>query len=267
MHHTSERRRKVFGIGLSMAVHGLAFWGLERLPEVELEPIRVATVDFDVVRESAKPPQKPEPDPPKPEPEPPNDSNAEQPAPTQPTAHHAPAAASPRTTTEPRASDDLPPGPIDLGTLTASDLGAPGGDGVPVGTPGGGGGGRLRVPPGIKRPEPQSPRAPVRPAAPSYVAAKDLQRPPRAPGLDGTLARYYPPSARAAGISGEARVRVAVDASGQARVLGILAESYAGFGSACQRTVQGSRWSAPLDKDGRAVATTLIYRCRFRVDR
>ena len=117
MHHTSERRRKVFGIGLSLVVHGLAFWSLARLPEVNLEPIHVATVDFDVVREPAKPPPEPEADSPQPQPEPTHDPSTEQPAPTRPTAYHPPTATSPQPTTEAHASDEPPAGPIDLGTL------------------------------------------------------------------------------------------------------------------------------------------------------
>lgn len=263
MHHTSERRRRLFGVGLSVAVHALAFWSLDRMPPPKLEPIRVATVDFEVVKEPAWPP----PPEPKvvPKPAQPEELPTEA-APTQPTAYRPQQPSSPEQRSAPANPDEPAPGPIDLGTLSASDLGAADGDGVAVGLPGGGGGAPRTRPRGNVE-VPKTPPPPKPPAPPSYVSAKDLQRPPRAPGLDGTLARYYPPAARAAGISGEAKVRVAIDAQGVARVLGILGESYAGFGSACQRTVQGSRWSAPVDKDGRAVATTLVYRCRFRVDR
>ncbi|MGE0322719.1 MAG: TonB family protein [Polyangiaceae bacterium] len=264
MHLSSERRRRLFGVGLSVAIHGLAFWSLDRIPVSKLEPIRVATVDFEVV--AAKPPPEPkQPEPKQPEPKQPEEPSEQ--APTQPTAYHPSPAGSPRRSQDDRAPQaERPAGPIDLGTLSASDLGAGEGDGVAVGIPGTGSAGS-KTPRGNIRPRASSKPARPAPASPSYVAAKDLARPPRAPGLDGTLARYYPAAARAAGISGQASVRVAIDAQGTARVLGVLGESYAGFGSACQRTVQGSRWSAPVDKDGRAVSTTLVYRCRFRVDR
>lgn len=268
MHHTSDRRRRLLGVGVSLTLHGLAFWGLDRLPQVKLEPIRVATVDFEVVQEKPKPPPAPKPLDPAPGPAPEAETTPERPAPTQPTAYRPPQPGAAAASPDQAQADAKPAGPIDLGTLSASDLGAPDGEGVAVGVPGSGGRRGEGLPRGIKRARKAPPRqVPQGPPAPSYVAAKDLQRAPRAPGLDGTLARFYPPAARAAGISGEARVRIAIEPTGRARVLGVLAESYAGFGSACQRTVQGSHWSAPLDKDGRAVATTLVYRCRFRVDR
>ncbi|MCA9642636.1 MAG: energy transducer TonB, partial [Myxococcales bacterium] len=239
MHHSSERRRRLLGVGLSVAFHGLAFWSLDRMPVSVLEPIRVATVDFEV--EATKPPPDPKPPEPK-EPEPPAPEEPSDQAPTQPTAYHPVTPGSPRAVAnQAEPQSEQPAGPIDLGTLSASDLGAADGDGVAVGVPGTGGGGRGPLPRGNTKPKPSSkPARHAPPPAPSYVAAKDLARPPRAPGLDGTLARYYPPAARAAGISGQATVRVAIDARGTARVVGILAESYAGFGSACQRTVQGS---------------------------
>jgi hypothetical protein len=44
-----------------------------------------------------------------------------------------------------------------------------------------------------------------------------------------------------------------------------VSETYDGFGSACERTVRAGRWEAPLDREGRAVATEITYVCRFEV--
>jgi hypothetical protein len=47
----------------------------------------------------------------------------------------------------------------------------------------------------------------------------------------------------------------------------VVSESAPGFADACRKTLLGSRWSEPLDREGRAVSTRLTYRCRFEVER
>jgi hypothetical protein len=49
------------------------------------------------------------------------------------------------------------------------------------------------------------------------------------------------------------------------RDLLVLSEPAAGFGRACRDTLSGSRWTPPLDRDGRPVATIINYTCRFEV--
>jgi hypothetical protein len=51
------------------------------------------------------------------------------------------------------------------------------------------------------------------------------------------------------------------------RQASVLDESSPGFGEACRRTVTGSRWSPPRDRQGRKVATEIRYTCRFVVER
>ena len=51
---------------------------------------------------------------------------------------------------------------------------------------------------------------------------------------------------------------------GQTRVLSATLPE---FGYACQRTVAGSRFGAPLDKKGQPVATDVSYTCEFEVTR
>jgi protein TonB len=114
------------------------------------------------------------------------------------------------------------------------------------------------------------PRAPSRAgkgsSGPPVVALGDLSKPPRAPNLDDALVHHYPAAARQKGIAGKAVVKARISADGKARVLDVVSESYDGFGAACRRTLDGSRWEPPRDREGQAVDTVLTYTCRFEVD-
>ncbi|HYJ11440.1 MAG TPA: TonB family protein, partial [Polyangiaceae bacterium] len=81
------------------------------------------------------------------------------------------------------------------------------------------------------------------------------------------LERNYPADARKRGSSGSAKVRARIDPDGVVRQVTLLEESAPGFGTACTRTLNGSRWGAPKDKAGRSVATEIRYTCRFVVER
>ena len=67
-------------------------------------------------------------------------------------------------------------------------------------------------------------------------------------------------------VGGSARVTAQIHADGSVRSIRIESESFTGFGEACRKTLQGSRWSAPRDREGRAVATEIRYTCRFVVE-
>lgn len=110
-------------------------------------------------------------------------------------------------------------------------------------------------------------RAPEPPPRPRDVALADLSEKPRAPNLNGSLRRLYPPAAREQEVSGHAAVRVRVGPNGAVTTTRLVAESFAGFGAACQAALQGSTWSSPRDRDGRAVSTWLLYRCNFALQR
>jgi outer membrane biosynthesis protein TonB len=99
------------------------------------------------------------------------------------------------------------------------------------------------------------------------VALGSLSRPPRAPALDQALAANYPRNAHDLGLAGEAVVRARILPSGEVAATHVLVASAPEFGKACQRTLAGSRWSAPLDAAGRPVATELSYKCVFEVTR
>jgi TonB family protein len=122
------------------------------------------------------------------------------------------------------------------------------------------------------RPAPVNVPAPVTPAPisakvePALVAIGDLSARPSPPPLGPALERNYPLEARRRGLSGSAKVRARIDPDGVVRRVSLLEESAAGFGNACSRTLSGSRWAAPKDKAGRAVATEIRYTCRFVIE-
>jgi periplasmic protein TonB len=102
-------------------------------------------------------------------------------------------------------------------------------------------------------------------AEPKIVPVGSLSRRPGAPGLDAELERNYPREARRAGISGTAKLRVRIHADGRVGRVEQVSESHPGFGDACARTVRAARWEPPLDRDGQAVATEIVYVCKFEV--
>lgn len=111
-----------------------------------------------------------------------------------------------------------------------------------------------------------SPARAVPPASPvPVVDAADLSSRPVPPELGGNLREHYPAAAKTRGIGGSATVRARIEPDGRVRRVELVAESSEGFGDACRRTLQGSLWSAPRDREGRAVATYVRYTCRFVV--
>jgi TonB family protein len=104
------------------------------------------------------------------------------------------------------------------------------------------------------------------PAGPALVAASDLSSRPTPPALDSALRQHYPRDAKERGIGGSARVTARIQPDGSVRQIRLESESFAGFGEACRKTLLGSRWSAPRDREGRAVATEIRYTCRFVIE-
>jgi TonB family protein len=101
---------------------------------------------------------------------------------------------------------------------------------------------------------------------PPVVGLGDLSRAPSAPDLADALAAAYPAEARAKGLTGKAIVRARVMPDGRVRELALVSESANGFGDACERTLRDSRWSPPVDHEGRPVSTFINYTCRFNVE-
>jgi hypothetical protein len=61
-------------------------------------------------------------------------------------------------------------------------------------------------------------------------------------------------------------VRVVIEPRGRVGEIAIVSESAVGFAEACRKTLLGSRWSEPLDREGRPASTRLTYRCRFQIE-
>jgi hypothetical protein len=110
------------------------------------------------------------------------------------------------------------------------------------------------------------PHVAAKPVTNPVLPLAELSRKPVPPALGSALARNYPKQARSLGKSGDAKVRARIEPSGEVTVAKITFETSSGFGDACKTTLLGSRWSAPLDRNGRAVSTWVTYQCKFRVD-
>ncbi len=208
-----------------------------------------------------------------PPPPPPPRPIVETPTPSEPVTAPVPAPrvkrpASPRRAAEPQvATQPTPTAPseavMEFSGVTMSNDGAswssPAGNGEPMTGP-------IGAPAATTRPGPVHRTATGTPAE-RVVAVGNLSRPPRAPDLDAALAANYPSEARRAGTTGTAVVRARILASGRVGAMRVLSESAAGFGVACQRTLSGSRWEAPLDSWSRPVITDISYTCTFAVTR
>lgn len=240
----------------SVGVHGVAYAALSAERRAPLAANEVSQMNFEL------PPL------PTSEPEPqvaPSPATAPAPArPTLPARNQAPSSATKSAPVTTNATATPAPA-LDLSGVTlTNDSGA--GFAMPVGD-----GSALHGPIGLGKSStgPASAPAPVASVAkgPALVDARDLSQRPQPPSLTGLLRQNYPEEARQRGLRGQASMRARIDADGVIRSARILSESAAGFGSACRRTVLGSRWSAPRNKNGSAVATEIVYTCHFEVDR
>lgn len=201
----------------------------------------------------------PAPPPPKPAPK------VEEPPPPEPRPETLVRSLKPTTVATPAASAKAPEPvaqsaeqPVALAGLGFSNLG------LAMATGNGSGFGSVRptvAPTPVKDPAP----SPAAPKPPALTSLADLSQKPSPPALGGALARNYPPHLRASGVEGQALVRVIVGSAGEVRTTTLLSETHGGFGHACQKALQGSRWGPPIDQLGRPTATSLQYRCRFTV--
>jgi periplasmic protein TonB len=235
-------------------LHGVAYASLGLAPRGETTRLPASSVVFEVHEKAAPFETKPEPVKPPPE----------EPKVVERRAAVTPAAAKPAPEPEPARA------PVNLSGVTLTNEDGSGGFAMPTGD-----GSERRGPLGPLGAKPvASVTTPVTTAAPAVaarpgaelVASRDLSEHPRPPALDGALRSLYPDEARRRAISGTASLRVRIGADGRVKEASVMAESFAGFGSACQKAVLGSHWSAPRDREGRAVQTEVRYTCRFVVD-
>ena len=245
-----------WAVSSSVALHALAWFGLGTPGSL---PLRGPERHKSFVEFTVAPPELEELPPPEPEPK--------EPEPAALPPKLAKKVQEPQETPEPSPSpaqaEEAPPPELSGLTLTSeigSGFAMPSGNGLARE-------GALRVPASLGRepPRPEPVPSPRAPKGPRIVAVKDLSARPFPPARDGALERNYPRDARSRGLGGTATLRVRIDADGVVRSLSVHDERQPGFAEACQRTLRGSRWSAPRDRLGNAVATEIRYKCRFLV--
>jgi len=249
----------VFAFCSSVGAHGMTYASLSTPPRKPFRPSAPSEMNFELppLPTAAAEPQL----------QPPSPARDPAPSRTVPaTRTLAPSAKLTAATPARPAPEPQPARPaLDLSGVTlTNDTGT--GFAVPTGD-----GSALHGPIGLganrDRPVAASPSAPGAHQPPALVDASDLSEHPKPPfALASLLRENYPEEARQRGLRGSASLRARIAADGVIRAARLLSESSAGFGAACQRTVLGSRWSAPRDKNGRAVATEIVYTCHFEVD-
>ena len=252
----SRRLGLVLAFCTSVCAHGVAYASLS-VPKAEMLARRaVSELNFELLPRSAAVPEKPA------------DAPSTAAAPNAwrggPATRTAPANPHPKPSTEetraaPPASPALDLSGVTLSNETGIDFGMPLGDGSALHGPIGLGASRA---PSIGAP----PATATAATLPPLVDQRDLSESPRPPSLAGLLRANYPDEARQRGLRGSARLRARIGPDGVIHGAWILSENAAGFGAACRRTVLGSHWSTPRDKNGRAVATEIVYTCHFEVD-
>jgi outer membrane biosynthesis protein TonB len=235
-------------VGVSVAAHVAMFGGLGRFTHGAAGAARrrpPAQVTVEVA-------------PPKPAPPPPVAEKAPPPAPKAVARKVAAPAPAPAEAPPPAAEPEEAPADFSGVTLTNDGPGPGWSSAV-------GNGASMRGP--IGRPGARSTgTAPAeRPSGPPIVALDSLSRPPAPPDLGDVLERHYPEAARRQGMAGQAVLKARITPDGRARDLVLLSQTMAGFGDACRATLRDSIWTAPLDREGRAVATFVTYTCRFEV--
>jgi protein TonB len=246
-----KRRLLPWTIAASLLLHGVALASLSAAPAASTPEHRKKTqLRFDVVEQPKPKPVDEQPEPPKPEPPKPKARAAE-----------------PKQAPKPEAAPPPEPAATTPAGVTLAGDGTGNAFSMPLGSGGSLEPQRVRAPAPVNVPAPVAPAPTPAPEVPRVVAASDLSARPSPPGsLGAALERNYPAAARRQGLSGSAKVRARIDPDGTVRRVALVEESAAGFGAACSRTLNGSRWAAPKDKAGHSVATEIRYTCRFVVN-
>jgi len=250
-----HRQLLLAALASSLVLHGVAFASLGARHAARGVAQLPLTLNFEV---------EPLPTTRAPEPEPPLPKAAVPSAPIQRALHTAQAVAPPAPTPRPTAAAPNAAAPLDLSGVTLTN--DSGGFAMPIGN---GAGLTGPIGNGAAAARPEASAAHARPVSdgPRVVPASDLSEHPKPPALADALQRNYPEEARERGLRGSARVRAQIDADGVIRKLSLASESSAGFGAACLRSIDHSRWTPPRAQNGDAVATEIVYTCHFEVDR
>lgn len=257
---------RVFGvIGVSLGTHMalMGMLGFMPAPSIDDSPKQVEM-------EIAEPPPPPPPAP-EPEPEPEPQAKEPEPAPPPPKLKLAPKPAAPKVAEPPPPTSEPPKAaaeaPVDLTgtTLTGDAAGwsSVTGNGQAMTGPQA----RIGRVTGRDRSGAADGAVGATGTGPALVGEASLSRSPQPPdGMEGLLEQFFPPRARAQGVSGTAVLRVRIQPDGRATDMKVLRETgdY-GFGAACNKALRQKRWQAPLDKRGQPVATEIRYTCEFEV--
>lgn len=254
---------RVFGVaGVSVGAHMALLGALGFMPTHVIEERKEVTMEI----------AEPEPPPPPPPP-----AAAEEPKPPEPEPAPKPKAA-PKPAAAPKVAPEAPPqsdpkpaaeAPVDLtGVTLTGDDGASWSSVVGNGDAIQGPAARIGKVTGRDRAGSSDGVVGGRGKGPALVGEESLSRKPVAPvGLDALLEQYFPPRARAQGVSGSARVRVRILADGSVGPMTVLRETGGGFdfGTSCMKALKQKRWQPPLDKRGQPVATEINFNCEFDV--
>ncbi|MCP4676262.1 MAG: energy transducer TonB [Deltaproteobacteria bacterium] len=97
------------------------------------------------------------------------------------------------------------------------------------------------------------------------VPIKNLSKRPK-PKNGNISMPTYPSKARDEGIEGKVVLQVFISKHGRVTRVRIMQEPGGGLGQAARRSMLGEKWTLPLDKKGRPVATVITYSYRFVLD-
>lgn len=245
--------RVSFGVVVSLGLHLASLTALNRPAPLPIREPLPPTIELTEL----PPATEPEPPPPPQEPPPP----PVEPAKVTPPQRITPSV--PRAAVEPQPEPSPPvapqTAPLLLAGITMSNvgIGVPQGYGTQVAN---------REAVTASALAPRTPAAVAAPRPPTLTPLSDLSKKPVAPQLDAALAHHYPAALRAQGVEGQALLRVVLTKDGRVAETRAVSESHPGFATACTKALQGSRWGAPIDKQGNPTRTELQYRCRFQIN-
>lgn len=238
-----DRWASAAGVALSVALHGALLVGLRAVRPAE--PARGQAVEVEIVERAPPPPRAAEP-PPRPEPE---KVAVRRPRPPPPQV------VAPPPPNQPPAADAPPPtrAPVRVG-VSLSATATAGGVAAPVGNTLYG-----------KAPEVAPDPAEVKPyRAERYLPPAEVSAAPRTVSCEVPPSEY-PTEARAAGLEGDVRVRLLVDEEGLVREARALADPGKGLGPAAEVAARRHCRFRPALKDGRPVATEIVFTFRFEL--
>ncbi len=236
-----DRVASAAGVALSVALHGALLLGLRAVRPAAAE--RGRAVEVEIVERPAPPP--PQPPPPRPAPQ--------KVAATRPRPPLRPLAPPPPNQAPP---PDAPPparAPVRVGVALSATATA-GGIAAPVGNTLYG-----------KAPEVAPDPTEVKPyRADRYLPPTEVSVAPRPVSCEVPPAEY-PAEARAAGLTGDVRVRLLVDEEGRVRQAKALADPGQGLAAAAESAARRHCRFRPALKDGQPVATEIVFTFRFEL--